>query len=140
MFFKYSTAVLLSVLGNVFGLTATAVNPLFEAVFRPFSMVSLSSNPGSPRLTLVSNQPFEMCKWLREISLIFLFIPLAWLEAVVLMLSVERLKSKKEISFVFESGESVFSFPVKLFYLKNTNPVTASVAFMVGKKKHSLSC
>jgi len=64
---------------------------------------------------------------------------LAWLEAVVLMLSVERLKSKKEISFVFENGESVFSFPVKLFYLKNTNPVTASVAFMVGKKNIRLA-
>ena len=64
---------------------------------------------------------------------------MAWLEAVVLMLSVERLKSKKEISFVFESGESVFSFPVKLFYLKNTNPVTASVAFMVGKKNIRLA-
>jgi ribonuclease P protein component len=55
------------------------------------------------------------------------------------MLSVERLKSKKEISFVFENGESVFSFPVKLFYLKNTNPVTASVAFMVGKKNIRLA-
>ena len=64
---------------------------------------------------------------------------MAWLEVVVLMLSVERLKSKKEISFVFESGESVFSFPVKLFYLKNTNPVTASVAFMVGKKNIRLA-
>lgn len=64
---------------------------------------------------------------------------MAWLEAVVLMLSVERLKSKKEISFVFENGESVFSFPVKLFYLKNTNPVTASVAFMVGKKNIRLA-
>ena len=64
---------------------------------------------------------------------------MAWLEVVVLMLSVERLKSKKEISFVFENGESVFSFPVKLFYLKNTNPVTASVAFMVGKKNIRLA-
>ena len=57
----------------------------------------------------------------------------------MLMSSVERLKSKKEISFVFENGESVFSFPVKLFYLKNTNPVTASVAFMVGKKNIRLA-
>ncbi len=69
LFFKNSMEALLSVTGFVFGLTATAVNPLFAAVINPFLMVSRSSKPGSPKQTLVSNQPCEMCKLFKVISL-----------------------------------------------------------------------
>ena len=55
------------------------------------------------------------------------------------MLVIERLKSKKEISFVFDKGFSVSSFPIKLFYIKNMGAVNSSVAFTVGKKKISLA-
>ena len=55
------------------------------------------------------------------------------------MLAVERLKSKKEISFVFDKGLSVSSFPIKLFYIKNKEAVKSSVAFTVGKKRIGLA-
>ena len=46
----------------------------------------------------------------------------------------ERLKSKKEISFVFDNGASVSSFPIKLFIVKNSALEKSNVAFTVGKK------
>ena len=52
------------------------------------------------------------------------------------MLSVDRLKSKKGISFVFDKGASVSSFPIKLFYVKNSDLSRSNVAFTVGKKKN----
>ena len=55
------------------------------------------------------------------------------------MLDIEKLKSKKEISFVFDKGLSVSSFPVKLFYIKNTGSTSSNVAFTVGKKKINLA-
>ena len=55
------------------------------------------------------------------------------------MLSVERLKSKKEISFVFDKGASVSSFPIKLFYVKNPDLSRSNVAFTVGKKNITLA-
>ena len=57
---KNSTAELLSIAGFVFEFTATAVNPLFAATDKPFLIVSLSSKPGSPKETLVSNHPQEI--------------------------------------------------------------------------------
>ena len=36
-----------------------SVNPERHAVREPFSIVSLSSNPGSPKHTLESNHPCE---------------------------------------------------------------------------------
>jgi hypothetical protein len=35
------------------------VNPLLEATLAPFKRVSLSSYPGSPNETLLSNHPVE---------------------------------------------------------------------------------
>ena len=55
------------------------------------------------------------------------------------MLDIERLKSKKEISFVFDKGLSVSSFPIKLFYIKNEGSSRSNVAFTVGKKKINLA-
>ena len=49
----------------------------------------------------------------------------------------ERLKSKKKISFIFENGVTVSSFPIKLFFLKNHNEKKSNVAFTVGKKNLS---
>jgi ribonuclease P protein component len=46
----------------------------------------------------------------------------------------ERLKSKKEISFVFDNGASFSSFPIKLFIVKNSALEKSNVAFTVGKK------
>ena len=37
------------------------------------------------------------------------------------MVTISSLKSKKEISFVFDKGVSLSSFPIKLFYVKNSN-------------------
>ena len=54
--------------GFVFAFTAIAVKPLFDATFSPFFMVSLSSKPGSPKETLVSNHPHETCKLSKEIT------------------------------------------------------------------------
>ncbi len=56
---KNSTSDFESMTGFVFELTAMEVKPLFEATSRPFLMVSLSSYPGSPNETLVSNHPQE---------------------------------------------------------------------------------
>ena len=50
------------------------------------------------------------------------------------MQQFERLKSKKEISFVFNSGSGFSSFPIKLFFVKNSAQEKSSVAFTVGKK------
>ena len=50
------------------------------------------------------------------------------------MQQFERLKSKKEISFVFDNGASVSSFPIKLFIVKNSALEKSNVAFTVGKK------
>ena len=55
------------------------------------------------------------------------------------MLVIEKLKSKKEISLVFDNGRFVSSFPIKLFYIKNTESASSSVAFTVGKKNISLA-
>ena len=55
------------------------------------------------------------------------------------MLVVEKLKSKKEISLVFDNGLFVSSFPIKLFYIKNKESVNSGVAFTVGKKNISLA-
>ena len=38
-----------------------SVNPLLAATFPPLIIVSLSSYPGSPNETLLSNQPIETC-------------------------------------------------------------------------------
>ena len=45
-----------------------------------------------------------------------------------------RLKSKKEITFIFKCGAGVSSFPIKLFFIKNSDQKKSSVAFTVGKK------
>ena len=50
------------------------------------------------------------------------------------MQQFERLKSKKEISFVFDSGSGFSSFPIKLFFIKNSAQEKSNVAFTVGKK------
>jgi ribonuclease P protein component len=50
------------------------------------------------------------------------------------MQKFKRLKSKKEITFIFECGASVSSFPIKLFFIKNSDQKKSSVAFTVGKK------
>ena len=50
------------------------------------------------------------------------------------MQKFKRLKSKKEITFVFECGGAVSSFPIKLFFIKNSDQKKSSVAFTVGKK------
>ena len=50
------------------------------------------------------------------------------------MLIIERLKSKKEISFVFDNGSGISSFPIKLFFVKNSQKQRSNVAFTVGKK------
>jgi ribonuclease P protein component len=50
------------------------------------------------------------------------------------MQQFERLKSKKEISFVFDNGASVSSFPIKLFIVKNSAVEKSNVTFTVGKK------
>ena len=50
------------------------------------------------------------------------------------MQQFERLKSKKEISFVFDKGAGVSSFPIKLFFIKNSLKKRSNVAFTVGKK------
>jgi ribonuclease P protein component len=50
------------------------------------------------------------------------------------MQQFERLKSKKEINFIFDNGSSFSSFPVKLFFVKNSTQEKSSVAFTVGKK------
>ena len=60
---RNSTAALLSITGLVFAFTAIAVKPLLAATSKPFLSVSLSSKPGSPRETLVSNQPQEICRF-----------------------------------------------------------------------------
>ena len=50
------------------------------------------------------------------------------------MQQFERLKSKKEISFVFDNGSGISSFPIKLFFVKNSQKKRSNVAFTVGKK------
>ena len=50
------------------------------------------------------------------------------------MQQFERLKSKKEISFVFDKGAGISSFPIKLFFIKNSLKKKSNVAFTVGKK------
>ena len=82
---KNSTSDFESIIGFVFGFTATAVKPLFAATCNPFAMVSLSSKPGSPKETLLSNHPQETCKFFKLITLtlsvaliesaIFLIVP-----------------------------------------------------------------
>tara|TARA_B100000767_G_scaffold229199_1_gene219820 strand:+ start:277 stop:624 length:348 start_codon:yes stop_codon:yes gene_type:complete len=53
------------------------------------------------------------------------------------MQQFERLKSKKEISFVFDKGYGFSSFPIKLFFIKNSQKQRSNVAFTVGKKNLS---
>jgi len=55
------------------------------------------------------------------------------------MVAVSSLKSKKEISFVFDKGVSLSSFPIKLFYVKNSDVSRSNVAFTVGKKNVNLA-
>lgn len=50
------------------------------------------------------------------------------------MQKFKRLKSKKEITFIFDCGASISSFPIKLFFIKNSDQKKSSVAFTVGKK------
>ena len=50
------------------------------------------------------------------------------------MQKFERLKSKKKIAFIFDSGTSVSSFPIKLFFIKNSHQERSGVTFTVGKK------
>ena len=69
--FKNRIAPLLSGTGLVFVLSATVVKPDKAAVFKPFSMFSLSSKPGSPKDTPLSNQPLEMCRLGRLITWVF---------------------------------------------------------------------
>ena len=54
----------LSATGFVLEFKRIPVNPLFDATSEPFSIVSLSSNPGSPKDTLLSNQPLETWRFL----------------------------------------------------------------------------
>ena len=63
MFIRYSTSDLESIIGFVFAFSAIAVKPLLAATFNPLAMVSLSSKPGSPKETLVSNHPQETCRF-----------------------------------------------------------------------------
>ncbi len=49
-----------SITGLVWAFIATAVKPDAAAVFNPFAIVSRSSKPGSPKHTLLSNQPCEI--------------------------------------------------------------------------------
>jgi len=46
-------------MGKEFGSRAIPVKPDFAATSRPCFIVSLSSCPGSPKLTLESNQPLD---------------------------------------------------------------------------------
>jgi ribonuclease P protein component len=48
----------------------------------------------------------------------------------------ERLKSRKAIEELFNKGEKIYSFPLKLIYIINENPKISShqVAFSVSKK------
>ena len=55
------------------------------------------------------------------------------------MVTISSLKSKKEISFVFDKGVSLSSFPIKLFYVKNSDITRSNVAFTVGKKNINLA-
>ena len=50
------------------------------------------------------------------------------------MQQFKRLKSKKEISFIFDNGSGISSFPIKLFFVKNSQEQRSNVAFTVGKK------
>ena len=52
-----------SITGNVFEFRAMSVNPELAATTNPFEIVSRSSKPGSPKDTLLSNHPFETCKF-----------------------------------------------------------------------------
>ena len=61
-----------------------SVNPDLLDVLRPFSKVSLSSKPGSPNDTELSNHPFDICRFSKDIIFssftlisfsIFLMIP-----------------------------------------------------------------
>ena len=48
-----------SITGNVFEFNATSVNPEVAATSNPLEIVSRSSNPGSPKDTLLSNHPLD---------------------------------------------------------------------------------
>ena len=48
-----------SMTGLVFEFKTISLKPLFPATFPPLLIVSLSSNPGSPKETLLSNHPRE---------------------------------------------------------------------------------
>jgi len=55
----------------------------------------------------------------------------------------ERLSSKKNISYLFESGSTFFSYPFKIYYHFEealTNKPNAAVLFSIGKKqfKHAV--
>ena len=67
--FKKTILELVSGVGLVLGLSKISVKPDDEATFKPFLIVSLSSKPGSPKLTLLSNQPRETCRFSNLISL-----------------------------------------------------------------------
>ena len=63
--------------GNVFEFKIMSVKPDRHAVLDPFSIVSLSSRPGSPKETPVSSQPCETWRFLMLISLTDFFIILS---------------------------------------------------------------
>ena len=51
---------------------------------------------------------------------------------------IEKLKSAKEISLIFQEGKSISAFPVRMFYRKaqflNTDSTIIKAAFSVSKK------
>ena len=55
--------------------------------------------------------------------------------------SVEKLKSRKRITQLFQEGKSVSNYPIKLVYLPMTPAVTETVvvAFTVPKRKFKLA-
>lgn len=53
----------------MFAFNAIAVKPLLATTFNPLAMVSLSSKPGSPKETLVSNHPQETCRFSNSTTL-----------------------------------------------------------------------
>jgi len=65
-------SVWLSRTGLVLGFNKRSVNPLLEATLAPFKRVSLSSYPGSPNETLLSNHPVETWRFFTLIVLAFL--------------------------------------------------------------------
>ena len=64
-------------IGFVSGFKIKSVKPEIAADLIPFSKFSLSSKPGSPKHTLESNHPIEICKF--SFSMISLVLTLRFL-------------------------------------------------------------